>query len=46
MLTCKLTRKRLLGRVRCTWEKNIRIYVKEIGTNARNWIDSALHRGY
>ena len=28
------------GKPRGRWEKNIRIYLKEIGIKTRNWIDS------
>ena len=31
--------KRPLGRTRRRWEDNIRIYLKEIGINTRNWVD-------
>ena len=31
--------KRLLGRPRCRWEDNIRMDLKEIRVNARNWVD-------
>ena len=37
-----LTGKRPLGR----WEDNIRMDLKEIGINTRNWIDSAQDRNY
>jgi hypothetical protein len=33
------TGKRPLGRPRCRWKDNIRMYVKEIGVNTRNWVD-------
>ena len=36
--------KRPLGRPR--WKENIRTYLKEIGMNTRNWVDSAQDRGY
>ena len=36
--------KRLLGRPRRGWEDNIRIDLKEIGVNTRNWADSAKDR--
>ena len=36
-----LTEKRPLGRPRRRWEDNIRIDLKEIYINTRNWIDSA-----
>ena len=41
ILTGKLTGKRTLGRIRCRWDDNIKIYSKEIVVNTRNWIDSA-----
>ena len=37
-LTGKPTGWRPLGRPRRRWEDNIRIYLKEIGINVRNWI--------
>ena len=33
--------KRPLGRPRRRWEVNIKMDLKEIGINTRNWIDSA-----
>ena len=36
----------LLGRPRHRWEDNIRMDLKEIGINQRNWVDSAQHRDY
>jgi hypothetical protein len=33
--------KRPLGRPRPRWEENIRMVLKEIGINTRNWVDSA-----
>ena len=36
--------KRLLGRPRRRWEDNIRMNLKEIGINTRNWADSAQDR--
>ena len=36
ILTGKPTRKRLLGRPKCRWEKNIRMDLQEIGVNTRN----------
>ena len=36
----------LLGRLRRRWEDNIKIDLKEIGINTRNWVDSAQDRGY
>ena len=34
--------KRPLGRPRRRWEDNIRMDLKEIGINTRNWVESAL----
>ena len=42
----KPTGKRPLGRPRRTWEKNIRMDLREIGINLRNWVDSTQHRDY
>ena len=42
----KPTGKRPLGRPRRGWEDNIRMYLKEIGVNTRNWIDSLQDRDY
>ena len=36
--------KRPLGRPRHRWEDNIRMDLKEIGINTRNWVDSAQGR--
>ena len=36
--------KRPLGWPRHRWEENIRMDFKEIGNNARNWVDSAQDR--
>jgi hypothetical protein len=38
--------KGLSGMPRRTWEDNIRIDLKEIGINTRNWVDSAQDRDY
>ena len=46
ILTSTSTGKRLLGRPRRRWEDNIRMDLKEIGINTRNWVDSALDRNY
>ena len=35
-----------LGRPKCIWEDNIRMYHKEIGVNTRNWVDLAQGRDY
>ena len=45
ILTGKHTGKRPLGRPRRRWEGNIRMDLKEIGINTRNWVDSAQDRG-
>ena len=39
-LTGKPTAKRPLERPRRRWEDNIRMYLKEIDINTRNWVDS------
>ena len=39
ILTDKPTGKRPLGRPRRRWEDNIRMNIKEIGINTRNWVD-------
>ena len=41
IVTGKPTGKRPLGRPRRRWEGNIRMDLREIGINARNWVDSA-----
>ena len=46
ILTVLPTGKRPLGRPRRRWEDNIRMDLKEIGTNTRNWVDPALDRDY
>ena len=38
--------KRPLGRPKRRWEDNIRMNLKEIGINTRNWVDSAQDRDY
>ena len=38
------TGKRPLGRPRHRWEDNIRMNLKEIGINMRNWVDLAQDR--
>ena len=45
ILTGKPTR-RPLGGPKHRWEENIRIDLKEIGVNTRNWVDSAQDRNY
>ena len=46
ILTGKPTGKRPFGRPRRRWEDNIRMDLKEISINTRNWIDSAQDRDY
>ena len=46
ILTSTSTGKRLLGRARHRWEDNIRMDLKEIDINTRNWVDSAQDRDY
>ena len=38
--------KRPLGRPRGRWEDNIRMDLKVVGINGRNWVDSAQDRDY
>jgi hypothetical protein len=38
--------KRPLGMPRHRWEGNIRMDLKEIGINTRNWVESAQDRDY
>ena len=45
ILTGKPTGKRPLGRPRRRWE-DIRMNLKEIGINTRNWVDSSQDRNY
>ena len=42
----KPTEKRPLGRPRCRWEDYIKMDLKEIGINTRNWVDLAQDRDY
>ena len=44
ILTGKITGNRPLGRPRCRWEVNIRMNLKEIVVNTRNWVNSAQDR--
>ena len=43
ILTGMPAEKSILGRPRRRWKDNIRVYLKEIGINTRNWVDSALN---
>ena len=38
--------KKPLGRPRRRWEDNIRMDLKEMGINTRNWVDTAQVRDY
>ena len=38
--------RRSLGRPRHRWEDNIRMDLKEMGINTRNWVDLAQDRAY
>ena len=40
IITGKLTGKRPLRRLMRSWEDNIRMDLKELGINTRNWVDS------
>ena len=44
MLTGKPTGNIPLGRPRRKWKDNIRMDLKEVGINTRNWVDSAQDR--
>ena len=44
ILTGKPKGKSPIGRPRRRWEDNIRMDLKEIGINTRNWIDSTQDR--
>ena len=46
ILKGKATRRRPLRRPRRRWEDIIRIYLKEIGINTRNWADLPQDRNY
>ena len=46
MLTCKTTRKRPIGTPMRRREDDIRMDLKEMGINTRDWIDSAQNRDY
>jgi hypothetical protein len=46
ILTGKPTEKISLEMPKLRWEDNIRMDLKEIGTNTRNWINSAKDRDY
>ena len=46
ILTGTPARKRPLGRHRRRWEDNIRMDLKEVGVNTRNWADLAQDRDY
>ena len=46
MFTVIPTGERPLGRPRRRWEDNIRMDLKEIDINTKNWVDSAKDRDY
>ena len=46
IFTGKPTGKRPLGRPSRRWEDNIRVDLKEIDIDTRNWVDSAQDRDY
>ena len=46
ILAGKPTGQSQLWRPRHRWEDNIRMQLKEIGINTRNWVDSAQSRDY
>jgi hypothetical protein len=46
ILTAKPTGKRPLRRPGHSWEDNIKMDLKEIVINTRNWVDSAQDRDY
>ena len=46
ILTGKPTGKRPLWQPRRRWEDNIRMDLKEMGINTRNWTDSVQDRDY
>ena len=46
ILTDTPTGKRPVGRPRQRWEDNIRMNLKKIGINTRNWFDLAQDRDY
>ena len=41
-----LSKQKPLGMPRHRWEDNIRMILKEIGINMRNWVDSAQNTDY
>ena len=45
-LTGTLTGERPLGRPKCRWEDNIRMNIKEICVNRKNWTQFAQDRHY
>ena len=46
MLTGTPIGKTLLGRPRSRWKENIRMDLKEIGTDTRNWVDMSQDGDY
>jgi hypothetical protein len=45
-LNKQTSRKKTVGRPRPRWEENIRMYLKEIGSNMRNSVNSGQDRNY
>ena len=46
ILTGNPTKRKPLGRPICRWEDNIRIDIKQLGINTKNWVDSAQDNDY
>ena len=46
ILTGEPTGKRSLARSRRVWEDSVRMNLKEINVNARNWVDLTQNRDY
>ena len=44
--TCKLIGEKALGRLRHEWKDAIRMNLKVIGVNTRNWFNSTQERDY
>jgi len=45
VLVGKPTEKRPLGRPRCRWENNIKVYIREVGCGGMDGIELAQDRG-
>jgi hypothetical protein len=46
LLISSILNNKIMGRPRSRWEANIRMDLKEIGINMRNWSDLAKGRDY